>query len=292
MLRIITVMVGDVFKFLAIWSVLLALLASVASLLFGSIPKYSTFKNVLLTMFGTGLGSYDLADFTDHELKAESGEVLTILAVIINNVVLLNFIIAILADTYSKLSSQSLGLYYDGIISRIPVYEDDSRYGALIVGTPPCNSLAIVLIPVYSCIRNEQVLKKVNDAATKLMYAPVALLLTLVFMALNLALLPFAYFVSIYQKLMLLKHKAAGQDSRRMGSKKVRPVSAVAVDLAVFIVFGVPLLILSQLADAFYFVASIYRSDVMAYGALESDVEFTMSEMQFAMLEQFFSDEM
>lgn len=198
MLRIITVMVGDVFKFLAIWSVLLALLASVASLLFGSIPKYSTFKNVLLTMFGTGLGSYDLADFTDHELKAESGEVLTILAVIINNVVLLNFIIAILADTYSKLSTSSLGLYYDGIISRIPVYEDDSRYGALIVGTPPTNAMAIVVLPIFSCIRDEKTLRSINDVFTKLMYAPIALIVTLTFMALNFALLPFAYLSSIY----------------------------------------------------------------------------------------------
>jgi len=199
MLRIIIVMVGDVFKFLTIWSVLLALLASVSSLLFGSLPKYSEFKNVLFMMFGTGLGTYDLADFTKLDTgPPESGEILTILAVIINNVVLLNFIVAILADTYSKLSTSSLGLYYDGIISRIPVYEDDSRYGALIVGTPPTNAMAIVVLPIFSCIRDEKTLRSINDVFTKLMYAPIALIVTLTFMALNFALLPFAYLSSIY----------------------------------------------------------------------------------------------
>jgi len=244
MLRIITVMVGDVFKFLAIWSVLLALLASVSSLLFGSLLKYSQFKNVLLNMFGTGLGSYDLSDFAEMESGPELGEVITILAVIINNVVLLNFIIAILADTYGKLSSQSLGLYYDGIISRIPVYEDDSRYGALIVGTPPFNVLSVLMMPVFSCVSDERKLRRINDAFTKLMFAPIALLLTLLFMGFNLVLMPLAYLAAIFRKLTVLRQKLQTPQSLKEDGK-LRPTSAVAFDLFVFAVFGLPMLAVS-----------------------------------------------
>ena len=66
-------------------------------------------------MFGTGLGNYKLEVF-DNESIPLNGKVFIVICVIINSIVFLNFIIAILADTYSNLSTKSLGLYYDGII--------------------------------------------------------------------------------------------------------------------------------------------------------------------------------
>lgn len=155
-------------------------------------------------MFGSSLGNYDLDVFETLELGASVGQFYIIFAVLINSIVLLNFIIAILADTYSKLSSQSLGLYYDGIIARIPVYEDDLRYGSLVVGTIPFNSLAFLMVPFFCCIKDENRLRYLNDICTKVMFAPIALLLTVAFIALNLLLLPFAYLLALYRKLKFL----------------------------------------------------------------------------------------
>ena len=104
MLRIVIVMVGDVFKFLAIWIVILVCLASVGNLLFGDIQDYSKFFQTLQLIFGTGLGNYELGHFERSQFDKLVGEVYLVIAVLINTVVLLNFIIAILADTYSKLS--------------------------------------------------------------------------------------------------------------------------------------------------------------------------------------------
>lgn len=64
--------------------------------------------------------------------------------------------IAILADTYTKYTEVSLGLYYDGIITRIPVYEDDDRYGGLILGSPPFNVFVFLMIPCYLFIKDEE----------------------------------------------------------------------------------------------------------------------------------------
>ena len=133
------------------------------------------------------------------------GQFYVVIAVIINSIVFLNFIIAILADTYSNLNSSKLGLYYDGIISRIPVYEDDSRYGGLIVGTPPFNLLALLMIPFYLLVKNEDVLVKVNGGFTKLLFAPIAVIITLLFMAFNLLLMPFAYLAAILKKIKLIR---------------------------------------------------------------------------------------
>ena len=115
MLTIIVQMMSQVIKFLFIWFVILAVLSSIASLLFGALESYSTFFKTFFIMFGTGLGNYELKVF-DNESVPLNGKVFIVICVIINSIVFLNFIIAILADTYSKLSTKSLGLYYDGII--------------------------------------------------------------------------------------------------------------------------------------------------------------------------------
>ena len=82
------------------------------------------------------------------------GKIFVVVSLIINAVVLLNFIIAILADTYSNLAGSRLGLYYDGLISKINIYEDDKFYGGLIVGIPPFNVLAILVAPVYIYVKD------------------------------------------------------------------------------------------------------------------------------------------
>ena len=183
MLRIILTMLGEVIKFLFIWSVVLVCIASVATLMFGELAEYSTFMNVLYIIFDTSLGNYDFSVFENYSRGKIVGELFTVFAVLINNIVLLNFVIAILADTYSKLASESLGIYYDGIISRIPIYEDDVRYGGLIVGTPPFNILALPMVPYYLFETDQKRLRRVNDIFTKVMFAPVALIITAIFMA-------------------------------------------------------------------------------------------------------------
>jgi hypothetical protein len=37
-------------------------------------------------------------------------------------VLMLNLIIAILSETFARLASQRLGLYYDGLIASLPAY--------------------------------------------------------------------------------------------------------------------------------------------------------------------------
>ena len=105
MLRIIIVMITDVTKFLLIETVILLCLTSVAALIFGSIDSYSNFIDVFFLMFDSGLANYDLTVFTELKIGEEYGQVFTIFIVIINAIIMLNFIIAILADTYSKYST-------------------------------------------------------------------------------------------------------------------------------------------------------------------------------------------
>lgn len=68
MLRIILNMFGDVLKFLFIWSVVIICLASIASLLFGELESYSDFSEVILNVFGTSQGNYDMDVFDSLQI--------------------------------------------------------------------------------------------------------------------------------------------------------------------------------------------------------------------------------
>ena len=85
------------------------------------------------------------------------------------------------------------------------MYEDDKRYGGLIVSAPYINLLALVMIPFYLCVKDESKLRAVNDTYTKVAFLPLALLFTVIFMALNLVSLPFAYIVAILKKVSLMR---------------------------------------------------------------------------------------
>ena len=224
MLRIILTMIGEMIKFLVIYGIILITFSGVSSLLFGDLAEFQDFTHIFFVNFGYGLANYDFSIF------GIAGKLFVVFALLLNAITMINFVIAILAYTFTALQSSSLGLYYDGVISRIPVYEDDSRYGGLIVGIPPFNILALVMIPFYALITNEDQLRRMNDFFTKAMFLPIALGYTALFMAVNLLLLPFAYLAAIVKKIKLLTLKA-----------KVDMV----VDLIMFVLAGVPLLLLA-----------------------------------------------
>lgn len=102
MLRILLNMAGEVGKFMFIWVVVIICLTSVSSLLFGELPAYRNFSQVIFTIFSAGLGNYEMSDFESLSFGMVVGEIFIVIVVIINNVVLLNFVIAIQADTYAK----------------------------------------------------------------------------------------------------------------------------------------------------------------------------------------------
>ena len=244
MLRIIIVMVGDVLTFLFVWILVLMCLSAAASLLFGSLDEYSEFFNVFIIEFDTGIGNYDFAPFDNLDLGPKIGKGFIILSAIINLVIMLNFIIAILADTYSNLSQNRLGLYYDGIIARIPIYEDDDRYGGLIIGTPPFNILAFIMIPFYVFVKDEDTLRRGNNVFSMILYAPLALVFTAIYMTCSLALVPFAYLAATMKKMKLLfLSKTTYSD------EDLEINTPTAGEFGMFVLLGLPILICAWAKD-------------------------------------------
>ena len=60
------------------------------------------------------------------------------------------------------------------------------------------------MVPLFCCIKNETRLRSINNVFTKILFAPIALFLSIAFITLNLLLLPLAYLTALYHKLKLL----------------------------------------------------------------------------------------
>jgi len=69
------------------------------------------------------------------------------------------------------------------------------------VGTPPFNVFAILLVPLYACISDMTTVRKINTIFAKAVYAPIALLMSVVFAAFSLLMVPFAYLFALYGKM-------------------------------------------------------------------------------------------
>ena len=133
-----------------------------------------------------------------------SGKILLYLTIFVSAIVLLNFTIAILSDTYSRLKPQFVGLFSFNVLQKIPEYDVDHRFGALILATPPFNLVFLPLIIVYFSIRDEAILIWINNWMSVLAYMPLAIIQLTLFALINIIILPFAYVAAIIKKWKLL----------------------------------------------------------------------------------------
>lgn len=156
---------------------------------------------------------------------------------------LLNLVIAIMSTTYAEFAEVKLGLYLQGIIEAIPSYKNNKQYGGLIVMTPPLNLIAYLLLPFYHCIKDKQKLRNFNSVVCKIIYSPLALIVTIFFEAISLLLTPLAWVKVIVHKCKL---------GRRTG-KGSYYASAI-----IYFVIGLPLLAFTSLVDCYWFFKHLY----------------------------------
>ena len=60
------------------------------------------------------------------------GQIYNTVFLLINMVLLLNFVIAVLSATQAKFEDKQLGLYYEVIVAKFPAMEWDELYGAVV----------------------------------------------------------------------------------------------------------------------------------------------------------------
>jgi hypothetical protein len=121
------------------------------------------------------------------------------------NIVVLNFMIAVLADTYYTFDSKSNGLYLSKILNSRDEMTYEPSFGAFLVSLPPVSGVQIFFLPFLICLppRGELTLK-VNNLLMKIQYSIFMSVFFVIFAVAGACLLPFSYFVGIADKIATL----------------------------------------------------------------------------------------
>lgn len=100
---------------------------------------------------------------TDREILREVGIFLVLFYVFLNMLILLNIVIAMMADTYVMMTSVRKGIYNYNIIKVAPTYKLDKYYGGLSMLTPPfCLIGTFCLLPYYLSVHDKKRLERFN----------------------------------------------------------------------------------------------------------------------------------
>lgn len=155
------------------------------------------------------------------------GHVFMIAFVFVNLILLLNMVIAMMADTYAMMSEIKRGIYNYEILRTYSMFKMNKYFGGMIAVTPPMNIICAMFAPLFMCWKNDKPkLKSLTDKIMMTNYLLHLMICTLVFMACNLVCLPFAYLKTLGSKIGLAKN----------GSINI-------CEVLFYLVFGIPLLL-------------------------------------------------
>jgi UDP-N-acetylmuramyl pentapeptide phosphotransferase/UDP-N-acetylglucosamine-1-phosphate transferase len=147
----------DFYNFFLLYVLLTLMFAIVGNINFlFDLREYKDFFSSILTVIDASLGNYS---FETIEMGIQNtylqniGLVYTILIVLCFNIIVLNLIIAILANTYNIFDGKSNGLYLSKILmSRDEMLYDES-YGAFLSAMPPINFVHLPALPFAMVLR-------------------------------------------------------------------------------------------------------------------------------------------
>ena len=235
LVKMIENMMSDISIFMILFITQLVVFASIGNLLFSDTDAYSNFYEALKTLFNAAMATFDFTSFDTSSKSKYIGHAFLVIFVVLNNILLLNLLIAILSSTYAQLEDKKLVLYINEILKLRPASEYDRRCSSLVSTFAPWNIIALIFTPAIMFTKDPI---KLNLALFHIEYIPVFILLFIIYLIGNVLILPFAYLKGIYVNL------------QQSWSNKVEGSLAYRwLRLGVWIVFGLVILLMNLLAD-------------------------------------------
>ena len=131
------------------------------------------------------------------------------------------------------------------MIHEMPKYAYDKHYGVLVMFPFIFSFVGFLMLPFFSMIKDKKKLENINEWAFKIYYFPITVVVLAIFIAVNLVLLPIAFFKTVLHKFLLFK-KYKGREHTK--------------NVLVFILLGIPLLLGSQFTDMYNFFKHIFKA--------------------------------
>lgn len=117
--------------------------------------EYESMFDSTLTVIDASLGNFDIISF--QKMKDPTmvifGKVYMVSIILMFSILMMNLIVAILANTYNTYESGSSGLYLSKILSTRDEVEYDANFGAFLSPMPPINIVQIPFIAPALSIR-------------------------------------------------------------------------------------------------------------------------------------------
>lgn len=201
-----------------------------------------------LTIMNYSLGTFDFQIFKnipDLE-KRLYGQLFTMIVVFSFNMLILNMIIAVLANTYSIFDGCSKGLYLSEILITRDVLNYDRYCGAFLFAIPLISLIQIPFVPIALFLPyGSPTLARINNLVMQIQYCIYMSFSFAVFVIFSFLLIPLAWVVGIVDKLGSLSDLKNHQDK--------------ILNVYLFIPFGIPILLFDFVADIIYFWKNNFR---------------------------------
>ena len=178
-------------------------------------------------------------NFEEHRLPM----VLFTMFGVVNLVVFGNCVIAILNESYARLKNKGQAMHMLDLFEALPGLMFDPKDGRLVAAVSPFNLVNFLLqSPTLCCCKKPRCQNICTIITGIICYIPIALILTVLFCVVNIALLPFGFLYGLYSLLR------CSCDS---------PTWYGRFEWLVFLLFGLPILTVLYFCDLFYFIKSL-----------------------------------
>eukprot|EP00353_Schmidingerella_taraikaensis_P005126 CAMPEP_0185586748 /NCGR_PEP_ID=MMETSP0434-20130131/45905_1 /TAXON_ID=626734 ORGANISM="Favella taraikaensis, Strain Fe Narragansett Bay" /NCGR_SAMPLE_ID=MMETSP0434 /ASSEMBLY_ACC=CAM_ASM_000379 /LENGTH=292 /DNA_ID=CAMNT_0028208111 /DNA_START=412 /DNA_END=1290 /DNA_ORIENTATION=- len=216
----------------------------VGFLTFQDVPELRNFFDSFLYFFMASFGAFEIDIFdvyidSERYILHKIGIYFVLSFVFLNVLILVNVVIAMMADTYSLMTAYKTGIYNHTVLRTAPAYKLDKRYGFLTLLPGPMSLFCFMLIPYYACLKDRARLERFNQRVYKMVYFMLFLMLGTFFVAINLMLVPFAYLKTCLHKIILAR----------------KGITSFA-DVFLYVLGGLPMGIIAQVPDFWAFIKS------------------------------------
>ena len=251
MIEIIISMIKNLIVFGALLLLIMFTYVFIGRLFFSNCDDFQSYAKGFLFLFQAVLGSFNFK-FTQNK-TVYVGKSLSYIYLgsylVLFNITLLNFLIAILSDIFNSLKPKSKQLYLTKIIKINQVLSDNPYYSCLVSAPPPFNIVILPFLPLLLLKKN----KKLNNALMYYCYIPTMLLAIVSFIIFGIVSLPFAYIVLLRtQFVSVLK-------SLKM---KLKNACCEVFTLIMFLIFGIVYVFVLIVIDTVYYTIDLFDTKV------------------------------
>lgn len=177
-----------VLNWIALYFMLLLCFSGVFTAMFNSAaPQYVDFSTSLRSLFTATLNVWDIFGFTDHIF---AGSAMLALWEILSQVIMLNILIALLANVYGEFTKVVDSEHSSVVLTYYTIWHWDDCFGSMLFLPSPFTYFTIWFTPWLLLSRDP---RNTNYAFTKVFYFPYALVQFAIFLAASLFYLPFLY---------------------------------------------------------------------------------------------------